>query len=59
MLKMKEDAEDPGIYTISLRVAPGKHFYTFVSDGITIQDPDNPHKAYDSRGNAVSFFEIN
>ena len=59
MLKMREDKEDPGTYTISLRMAPGKHFYTFVSDGITIQDPNNPKKALDSRGNAVSFIEIN
>lgn len=59
MLKMKEDTENPGTYTISLRMAPGKHFYTFVSDGITIQDPNNPHKANDSRGNVVSYIEIN
>ena len=59
MLRMTEDKKDPGTYTISLRMAPGKHFYTFVSDGITIQDPNNPNKALDSRGNAVSFIEIN
>lgn len=59
MLKMVEDKEDPGTYTISIRIAPGKHFYTFISDGITIQDPNNPRKAMDNRGNAVSFIEIN
>ena len=58
MLKMVEDKEDPGTYTISLRMAPGKHFYTFVSDGITIQDPNNPKKAIDSRGNAVSVISL-
>ena len=58
MLKMKEDTENPGTYTISLRMSPGKHFYTFVSDGIAIQDPGNPHKAYDSRGNEVSVISL-
>jgi hypothetical protein len=58
MLKMKENAENPGTYTISLRMAPGKHFYTFVSDGISIQDPNNPHKANDSRGNVVSVISL-
>lgn len=58
MLRMTEDKKDPGTYTISLRMAPGKHFYTFVSDGITIQDPNNPKKALDSRGNAVSVISL-
>lgn len=59
MFRMVEDKKDPGTYSISLRMAPGKHFYTFVSDGITIQDPNNPKKALDSRGNTVSIIEIN
>ena len=59
MLRMVEDKKDPGTYTISLRMAPGKHFYTFISDGITIQDPNNPKKALDSRGNAVSVVTVN
>ncbi len=59
MLRMVEDKKDPGTYTISIRMAPGKHYYTFISDGITIQDPNNPKKAIDNRGNAVSFIEIN
>lgn len=59
MLRMEEDKKDPGTYSISLRMAPGKHFYTFISDGITIQDPYNPKKAMDNRGNTVSFIEIN
>ena len=59
MLRMVEDKKNPGTYTISLRMAPGMHFYTFVSDGIIIQDPNNPKEALDSRGNAVSVVEIN
>ncbi len=59
MLRMTEDIKAPGTYTISLRMSPGTHYYTFISDGVTIQDPNNPRKAIDKRGNAVSFIEIN
>ena len=58
MYKMTEDKKVPGTYTISLRMTPGKHLYTFISDGITIQDPSNPKKALDSRGNAVSVISL-
>ncbi len=59
MLKLKEDEREPGTYVISLRMSPGKHYYTFISDGVTVRDPNNPHKVYDSRGNPVSYIEIN
>ncbi|MCF6336061.1 MAG: glycogen-binding domain-containing protein [Spirochaetales bacterium] len=59
MLKLKEDERDPGTYEISLRMSPGKHFYTFISDGVTVRDPNNPHKVTDSRGNPISYIEIN
>ncbi|RKX86459.1 MAG: hypothetical protein DRP58_04430 [Spirochaetes bacterium] len=59
MFRMKEESDNPGTYSISMRMSPGKHYYKFVTDGISIQDPNNPLKAYDSRGNAVSILKIN
>ncbi len=58
MLRMKEESENPGTYSISLRMSEGSHYYKFVADGVSLQDPNNPDKAYDSRGNAVSFVII-
>jgi hypothetical protein len=54
MLRMKEERENPGTYSISL----SNHFYKFIADGVSIQDPNNPGKAYDTRGNAVSVLSI-
>jgi len=59
MLRMKEESENSGIYSISLRLAEGNHYYRFVADGISLQDPNNSKTAYDSRGNAVSIITIN
>ena len=59
MFKMKEDREHPGTYKISLRLSPGIHYYKFIADGVSVQDPKNPKKAYNSRGNAVSVIKIN
>lgn len=58
MLRMEEESENPGTYSISLRMAEGNHYYKFVTDGVSIQDPNNSKKAYDSRGNAVSLISI-
>lgn len=58
MLRMEEDIVNPGTYSISLRMAEGNHFYKFVADGVSLQDPNNPRTAYDSRGNAVSIIKI-
>lgn len=58
MLRMKEESENPGTYSISLRMSEGSHYYKFVADGISVQDPNNPDKAYDKRGNAVSVVSI-
>jgi hypothetical protein len=58
MLKMEEDSNEPGTYAISLRLSAGKHYYTFISNGVTLADPGNIQKAYDSRGNAVSMIMI-
>jgi len=58
MLKMKEESENPGIYSISVRMSEGNHYYKFVADGVSLQDPNNPKKAYDTRGNSVSVLKI-
>ncbi len=58
MLRMKEDKTDPGYYSISLRISPGKHYYTFIADGKEIPDPQNPHKVIDETGKRVSFLDI-
>ena len=58
MLRMEEESENPGTYSISLRMTEGNHYYKFVADGVSVQDPNNPQKAYDSRGNAVSFISL-
>jgi len=58
MFKLKEDIKHPGTYTISLRLSPGVHYYKFIADGVSVQDPGNPKKAYNSRGNAVSIVSV-
>ncbi len=58
MFKMKEDQNNPGTYKISLRLSPGVHYYKFIADGVALQDPNNPKKAYNTRGNAVSVITL-
>jgi len=58
MFKLKEDIKHPGTYTISLRLSPGVHYYKFIADGVAVQDPGNPSKAYSTRGNAVSVIRL-
>jgi Glycogen recognition site of AMP-activated protein kinase len=58
MLKMYEEKENPGTYSISLRMSAGQHFYKFITDGLSVQDPNNPGRAYDLRGNAVSIIRV-
>jgi len=58
MFRMKEEIENPGTYSISLRMSEGNHYYKFVANGVSLQDPNNPDKAYDNRGNAVSMIMV-
>ena len=58
MLRMNEESENSGIYSISLRMSEGDHYYKFVADGRSLQDPNNSKTAYDIRGNAVSILKI-
>ena len=58
MLKMKEDPEAPGFYSISIRIPPGDQYYTFIADGREITDPGNPRKAIDKNGKRVSYLFV-
>ncbi len=58
MLKLHEDKNDPGYYSLSIRIPPGRHYYTFIADGKEITDPQNPHKAIDQNGKRVSLVDV-
>ena len=58
MLRMKEDPEIPGFYSIAIRIPPGDQYYTFIADGREIIDPRNPRKAIDKDGKRVSYLFI-
>jgi len=49
---------ESGVYRISLRVRPGRHWYYFVSDGRRMLDMYNPATGVDPDGNAVSYFSL-
>ncbi len=44
----------PGLYSISLRILPGTHYYYYVVDGMRKTDPLNRELGADSDGNEVS-----
>jgi hypothetical protein len=46
----------PGVYTISLRVPPGPHYYAFFTDGRRVLDRFNSESAIDPDGLPVSYF---
>lgn len=46
----------PGLFRITLRVLPGRHFYYFYSNGSRIIDPANPETGVDPSGRTVSYF---
>jgi hypothetical protein len=48
----------PGLYTASLRLPAGRHFYTFSVDGERVPDPRNVDTAEDREGFLVSSFEL-
>jgi hypothetical protein len=47
---------EPGVFRISLRMRPGRHFYYFVADGRRTLDAYNPATGTDPDGRAVSSF---
>ena len=58
MLRLTEDKNDPGYYSISLRIPSGRHYYTFIANGKEITDPQNPYKAIDQNGRRVSLIDV-
>ncbi len=58
MFRMKEDPEEKGFYSISIRIPPGPQYYTFIADGKEITDPRNPKRAVDKNGKRVSYLFI-
>ncbi len=47
---------EPGLFRISLRMRPGRHFYYFVADGRRTLDAYNPAMGTDPDGRMVSSF---
>lgn len=47
---------EPGVFRVSLRMQPGRHFYYFVADGKRVLDPANPASGSDPDGRPVSAF---
>jgi hypothetical protein len=45
-----------GLFTITLRVPPGRHYYVFIVDGRRVVDPFNSESAYDPNDLLVSTF---
>lgn len=49
---------DRGVYRISLRMRPGRHWYYFVTEGRRVLDVSNPATGTDPEGAAVSYFSF-
>jgi hypothetical protein len=49
---------EPGLYQISLRLLPGRYYYTFIVDGNRLPDPHNLESARDYEGVRVSTFTM-
>lgn len=56
MYPMQESAKS-GVYTLSLKIPKGKHFYTYLVNGLRVPDPLNPLTGKDSKGNTVSTYQ--
>jgi len=48
--------EEPGMYRISLRMLPGRHWYYFIFEGRRVLDVSNPATGSDPDGGLVSSF---
>ncbi len=50
--------DEPGLYSVTLRIPPGRHWYYFVSAGRRILDMFNAASAVDPDGRTVSTFTL-
>ena len=48
----------PGLYTVTLRIPPGPHWYVFFTEGRRVLDMFNADSAVDPDGTAVSYFSL-
>jgi 1,4-alpha-glucan branching enzyme len=48
----------PGMYSVTLRLPPGPHWYLFFTDGRRVLDMFNAETGVDPDGNTVSYFEL-
>jgi hypothetical protein len=55
---MAEQPDMPGLYTLTLRLPEGVHYYAFIRNGETITDPLNNRLAERRSGMRVSVLEI-
>jgi hypothetical protein len=58
MYRMAEQPDMPGLYTLTLRLPEGVHYYAFIRNGETITDPLNNRLAERRSGMRVSVLEI-
>ncbi|HZB45555.1 MAG TPA: serine hydrolase [Pyrinomonadaceae bacterium] len=52
-------AKEPDGWVCRIDLAPGKHLYKFVVDGVWLNDPDNPNREADGSGNVNSVLSKN
>ena len=50
--------KSPGLYTVTLRIPPGPHWYVFFTEGRRVLDMFNADSAVDPDGTAVSYFSL-
>jgi hypothetical protein len=55
---MAETAPSSGLYTITLRMPPGPHWYLFFTEGRRVLDMFNADSAVDPDGTTVSYFSL-
>ncbi len=56
--RLKEDSEEPGFYSISIRTGPGRHYYHFLVEGVPVPDPYNRNRALDGSGILSNYFDV-
>ena len=56
--RLKEDSEEPGFYSISMRTGPGRYYYHFLVEGVPVPDPYNRNRALGSNGILSNYFDV-
>lgn len=58
MYRLKRVEGSKNLYSITLPLPEGTHYYYFIVDGARKTDPNNPDRMVDSMGNTVSVIEV-